>query len=126
MKSLKRLDSIRGLGIVLMLLVLIPMVVTSTGWAQKVDPNYFKGKTIEIVVPMAAGGGADIGARFLSNWLPKFIPGNPLVIVVNMPGANGMLGSNHVYNVAKKDGTTMLNTSGAVNLISLLQLKGCN
>ncbi len=126
MKSLKRLDSIRGLGIVIMLLVLIPMVVTSTGWAQKVDPNYFKGKTIEIVVPMAAGGGADIGARFLSNWLPKFIPGNPLVIVVNMPGANGMLGSNHVYNVAKKDGTTMLNTSGAVNLISLLQLKGCN
>ncbi len=124
MKSRKHLNSIGGLGIVLMLLELIPMVVPSTGWAQKVDPNYFKGKNIEFIVPVAAGGGTDTFARFLSGWLPKFIPGNPVITVRNMPGANAMIGCNYVYKVAKKDGLTVLAASSGNNLLSLLQSKG--
>ena len=85
---------------------------------------FYQGKTVEIIVPFAAGGGADIGARYLQQWLPKFVPGKPRFVVVNKPGASGSIGANYVYNVAKPDGLTLMQTSGAVNLLSSLQLKG--
>ena len=78
--------------------------------------DFYKGKTIRIVVGYAAGGGADLWGRFMSRHLGKFVPGSPNVIVQNMPGAGGFNAVNYVYNNAAKDGTTiLLSTSTAIN-----------
>jgi tripartite-type tricarboxylate transporter receptor subunit TctC len=67
----------------------------------------FEGKTIRIIVGLAAGGGFDAYARAIGRHLGKHIPGNPTVIVENMPGAGSMISANHVYRVAKPDGLTI-------------------
>jgi tripartite-type tricarboxylate transporter receptor subunit TctC len=67
----------------------------------------FSGKTVTIIVGYKPGGGYDATARMLARHLPKHLPGNPTVIVQNMPGANSVIAANHMYNVAKPDGLTI-------------------
>jgi tripartite-type tricarboxylate transporter receptor subunit TctC len=69
--------------------------------------SFYKGKTVSIIVGTKAGDVYDLYPRLLAEFLPKYIPGNPNVIVQNMPGAASMIAANHVYNVAKPDGLTM-------------------
>lgn len=64
-------------------------------------------KTISILIGYPPGGGHDIEARVMGRYLGKYLPGNPKVIVQNMPGAGGMIMSSFVYNRAKPDGTTI-------------------
>lgn len=111
-------------GIVTFLGLVISLSALHPNSVRAQEP-YYKGKVIEIIVPQAPGGGTDIFARYISGWLTKFIAGNPTVMVRNMPGANTLIGANYVYKIAKKDGLTLLAGSGAVNMNSLLQLKGC-
>ncbi|MDI7259134.1 MAG: hypothetical protein QME90_04335 [Thermodesulfobacteriota bacterium] len=125
MKSERPRFIIRKASLFLLFFLCIPMAVPIASWAQTSIPeNYYKGKSIEIIVPSVAGGGVDIFARFMSDWLTKYIPGNPVTLVRNMPGAVGMIGCNYVYNIAKKDGLTLLAGDAGSNLSSLLQLKG--
>jgi tripartite-type tricarboxylate transporter receptor subunit TctC len=81
-------------------LVLGAMCVPAAGAA-----DYFKGKTVSITVGSSAGGGYDGYARFLARHWGRLIPGNPSFIVKNMPGAGSLKATNHIYNVAAKDGT---------------------
>ena len=105
--------------------LLISLLAPLSGRAQTVDPlTYYRGKAITIIVPFAAGGGTDIMTRWLAPWLTKYIPGNPTVSVVNMPGAGGMIGANHVYNVVKQDGLTLMTSSSGNNMMWLLKAKG--
>lgn len=69
--------------------------------------EFYRGKTIKIIVGGSAGGSYDIPARVVAKILPKYIPGKPQVIVQNMPAAAGMAAINYVYNVAAKDGTEL-------------------
>jgi tripartite-type tricarboxylate transporter receptor subunit TctC len=69
--------------------------------------DFYSGKTITIVVGYAPGGGFDTTARLAAKHLGKHIPGNPNVIVENMPGAGSLTAANHVYNVARPDGLTI-------------------
>ncbi|MBI4493565.1 MAG: hypothetical protein HY690_12315 [Chloroflexi bacterium] len=87
--------------------------------AAKVDTKaleaFYKGKTMRIIVGFAPGGGYDTYSRTIARHLGKYIPGNPTVIVENMPGAGSLLSVNHTANVAAKDGTVIGNFStGAV------------
>lgn len=84
------------------------------------DP-YFKGKTIRIIVGLSSGGGYDRAARLVARYWPKYIPGNPSIIVQNMPGAGSVTAANYVYNVAKPDGLTVL---APHNNVYLSQLSG--
>lgn len=68
--------------------------------------SFFAGKTIRIVVGLPAGDAYDIYARMLATYMGKHIPGNPTLMVQNMPGASSMITANYVYNVAKPDGLT--------------------
>ncbi|MGE0629337.1 MAG: Bug family tripartite tricarboxylate transporter substrate binding protein [Hyphomicrobiaceae bacterium] len=78
--------------------------------------SFYKDKTVRIVIGYAAGGGADLWGRFMARHLGKFIPGNPNVIVQNMPGAGGFTAVNYVYTNAPKDGTyILLPTSTAIS-----------
>ncbi len=67
----------------------------------------FKGKTFEIIVGYDTGGGYDIYARALARHIGKHLPGNPMVIVKNMPGATTRTAANFLYNIAPKDGTVI-------------------
>jgi tripartite-type tricarboxylate transporter receptor subunit TctC len=68
---------------------------------------YYQGKTIKIAVGFTAGGFYDRWARLLSRYMPKYIPGNPEMIVQNMPGAGSVIATNYLYTVAKPDGLTL-------------------
>jgi tripartite-type tricarboxylate transporter receptor subunit TctC len=67
---------------------------------------FYEGKTIRIVVGLPAGDAYDLYARMLAAHMGKYIPGNPNIIVQNMPGASTMITANHVYNIGKPDGLT--------------------
>jgi tripartite-type tricarboxylate transporter receptor subunit TctC len=73
--------------------------------------NFYQGKTITLVVSSTTGGGYDLWARLTARHISKHIPGNPSIVVQNMPGAGNIIGANYVYGVAKPDGLTL----GAVN-----------
>ena len=81
------------------------LLVWSPGvWAQA---PFYQGKTITIVVGYLAGDGYDNWARLLAAHIVKHIPGNPNIIVQNMPGAGSMIAANHIYKVAKPDGLNL-------------------
>lgn len=81
--------------------------------------DFYKGKTVDIVVGSAAGGGYDAYARLLARHMPKHIPGTPTMIARNMPGAAGGIVSNWLANVAPKDGTAI---AAPLNTVPLMQL----
>jgi tripartite-type tricarboxylate transporter receptor subunit TctC len=74
------------------------------GWAQS-PAEFYKGKNIDLFVGYSAGGGYDVYARMLARYMGKHIPGNPSIVVKNMPGAGSLTLANHLYNAAPKDGT---------------------
>jgi tripartite-type tricarboxylate transporter receptor subunit TctC len=74
--------------------------VPATGAAQ----DFYRGKTIRLIVPSDVGGGYDLYARTFATYLRKHIPGEPIVVVQNMPGAGGLSSANWLFNVAPKDG----------------------
>lgn len=67
---------------------------------------FYEGKTIRIVVGLPAGDAYDLYSRMLAAHMGKYIPGNPNIIVQNMPGASSMITANYVYNIGKPDGLT--------------------
>lgn len=85
---------------------------------------YYKGKTMTIMVPHGVGGGTDVFARLVARYLPKYIPGNPTVIVRNMLGGMALVAPNYVYKVAKRDGLTILAGSGVTAIHNILRTKG--
>ena len=74
--------------------------------AHAADP-FFKGKTVTLLVSTAPGGAYDLIARLFAKQLPNHLEGAPTVIVQNMPGGGGKTLSNHLYNIAPKDGTSI-------------------
>ena len=69
--------------------------------------DFYKGKTIQIIVGFGAGGGYDLYARALARYLGKHVPGNPNVVVQNMEGAGSVRAANYVYGGSPKDGTVI-------------------
>jgi tripartite-type tricarboxylate transporter receptor subunit TctC len=67
--------------------------------------EFYKGKRVNLVVSYGPGGGYDIYARVLARHMGRHIPGNPSIVVQNMPGAGSLRGANYLYNVAPRDGT---------------------
>jgi tripartite-type tricarboxylate transporter receptor subunit TctC len=68
----------------------------------------FKGKTMRIITGFAPGGSIDLRSRIFARHLGKYLPGNPKVIVQNVPGAGGVIAANYIYNAAKPDGLTII------------------
>lgn len=101
-----RVEGFKGL-IFVTLLTLYPFnpLTVASIHAQE---SFYKGKTIRIIVGLSAGGGYDRAARIISRYMGKYIPGNPDMIVQNMPGAGAVIATNYVFGVAKPDGLTLL------------------
>jgi tripartite-type tricarboxylate transporter receptor subunit TctC len=67
--------------------------------------DFYKGKTVELLIGYSGGGGYDVYARLLARHMGRHIPGNPTIVPRNMPGAGSLVLANWLYNVAPKDGT---------------------
>jgi tripartite-type tricarboxylate transporter receptor subunit TctC len=90
--------------------------------AQSADSlaAFYGGKQINLVIGFSPGGGYDTYARLLSRHLGKHIPGNPKIIVKNMPGAGGTIAANYVFNLSPKDGSEIGLFAGNVVIDPLL------
>src|SRR5262245_41664112 len=69
--------------------------------------DFFAGKVITLVCGYPPGGGVDAGARLIAQHLPRFVPGNPAIMVQNMPGAGGLVAANYLYAKAERNGLTI-------------------
>ena len=81
---------------------------------------FFQGKTIRLIVGYSAGSVYDQYARLIAQFMPRHIPGNPEMIVQNMPGGGSLIAANYVYNVAKPDGLTLGMSGDGIYLDQLL------
>jgi tripartite-type tricarboxylate transporter receptor subunit TctC len=100
----------------LLLLSLVAALYVPTARAQDAVAAFYKGKQINLIVGSSAGGGYDTYARLLGRHLGKYIPGNPVIVPSNMPGAGSNAAAAHIYAVAPKDGTVI----GAVQTAAVL------
>lgn len=85
---------------------------------------FYKGRTVEMVVGTAPGGGYDLYGRLIGRAIGKHIPGAPVVIVKNMPGAGHLKMANWLYNVAPRDGTVMATAPQAVAIEQVMGTDG--
>src|SRR6185312_362539 len=69
--------------------------------------EFYRGKTIQILIGADVGGGYDINARLVARHIGKYMPGNPAFLPVNMPGGGSLRAANYVYNVSPHDGTVL-------------------
>jgi len=95
-------------------------ILVSPGSALPQTP-YYQGKTITIITGSLAGELFDLYARTVGQFMVKHIPGNPNIIVQNMPGAGHIIAANYVYNIAKPDGLTL---AGTLSTLYIDQLVG--
>jgi len=104
------------------LLVSIAMIpfMALPAWAQS---SFYEGKTITILIG-TAGGGSIVTARVIARHLGKHMPGNPAVIVQPMLGGAHILATNHVFNLAKPDGLTLLAANPNVAIAQLIKVDG--
>jgi tripartite-type tricarboxylate transporter receptor subunit TctC len=100
------------------------VALAATGMEAAGAQSFYQGKTVRIVVGLAAGGGFDTYARVIGRHLGRHIPGNPTVIVDNMPGAGSILMTNYLYKAAKPDGLTIGHFNGAIILGQVLGQQG--
>ena len=113
------MNPMRPISLVLFALALLASSVNAAEPA-----NFYQGKTVRIIVGLAAGGGYDLYARTLARHMGKHIPGNPAVVVENMTGAGSIIAANHLYKIAKPDGLTIGHYLGGIALQQLLGKPG--
>jgi tripartite-type tricarboxylate transporter receptor subunit TctC len=112
----------------------IPLVVTffltcftyahAPSEAAAAEQEFYKGKTVRVIVGFAAGGGFDAYARTIARHMPKHIPGNPVMVVDNMTGAGSRLAANYLYKASAPDGLTIGNFIGSLLLQQILGDQG--
>src|SRR5690349_20706692 len=97
-------------------------VVAMAGAARAAD--FYAGKTMTVVAGYAAGSTDDGNARWIARHMKRFIPGEPNMIVQNMPGAGTLTAANNIENIAPKDGTFMVQVARGMALEPLLGGQG--
>src|SRR5262252_7502162 len=99
--------------------LMVAALVASQARADAVA-DFYRGKQINLIVGYGPGGGYDVYARLVGRHLGRHIPGEPAVVVQNMPGAGSLRAVNYLYNVAARDGTTLAHFARNMPLIGLL------
>jgi tripartite-type tricarboxylate transporter receptor subunit TctC len=91
--------------------------------ARAEDP-FYKGKTIDMIIGYAVDNSFDSYGRVMARYMTRYLPGNPAIVVQNMPGAGSLRATNHLYNIAPRDGTTIGIIDQAIYLDQLLEMPG--
>ena len=107
-----------ALGARMTILPVIAMLLLLHSAAAQ-DEDFYRGKTMSMIVPIGPGGAYDTYGRLIAKHLPHHLPGEPLIVPRNMPGAGGALATNYMANVAPHDGTvlTIITSSFATDQI---------
>jgi len=101
------------------------LLLPAQGSASAQSPGeFYRGKTVKMVISTMAGGEYDLSARLIVRHIGKHLPGNPNFIAVNMPGAGGITAANHLFNVAEQDGTVIGMIGRNLSYQALVQQKG--
>jgi len=82
--------------------------------------DFYKGRTVTVIVGFSAGGTYTLYARLLARHLSQFIPGNPTFVIQNMPGGGAVKSTNYMYNVSPRDGSVIGMPSDAIALTNAL------
>ncbi len=110
-----------GLGF----MVAIVWFIASPYWGNAyAAAPFYEGKVIRLIVGQSAGGGFDTYSRAIARHMGKHIPGNPTMVVENMPGAATMISANHMYNIVKSNGLTVGNFISTLMMGQLLGQEG--
>ena len=85
------------------------------------DPvaDFYRGKTLRMLIGYGPGGGYDIYGRLIAEFLPRHLPGHPTIIAQNMPGAGSFVAAKYIYEIAPKDGTVLGSLAQTLALDSL-------
>lgn len=87
-------------------------------WTQSAA-DFYRGKTLRMLIGYGPGGGYDIYGRLVAEFLPRHLPGNPTIVTQNMPGAGSFVAAKYIYDVAPKDGTVFGSLAQTLALDSL-------
>jgi tripartite-type tricarboxylate transporter receptor subunit TctC len=117
-------DPARSVGKGIAAAASLTILVLSAPIAGARAEDYFKGKTIHMIVGTPPGGGYDTYARLLARHLADFIGGKPSIIVSNMPGASGTKAASYLYSIAPKDGTVIVTFNKSMPLYQALGQSG--
>ena len=110
---------------ILKVAALIVALVFACAFGQAfAQANFYEGKTIRVIVGLAAGGGYDVYTRVIVRHMGKHIPGHPTLAVENMTGAGSLIATNYLYKIAKPDGLTMGHFIGGLFLQQLVGKDG--
>jgi tripartite-type tricarboxylate transporter receptor subunit TctC len=112
----------RRCSLVAALAIWAAVVATAASFATEAsaEDNFYAGKIVQVVVGYTPGGGFDLYARALARYLGRHIPGNPTVVVQNMPGAGSLRAANYIYNAAPADGTVIAEFAPGVAIAPML------
>src|SRR6266478_2533387 len=81
------------------------MLLSAVATRAQPIADFYRGKTLKMLIGYGPGGGYDIYGRLVAEFLPRHLPGNPTIIAQNMPGAGSFVAAKYIYDVAPKDGT---------------------
>ena len=102
------------------------IAASASGQVARADAiaDFYKGKTVNMIVGPAPGGDYDLAARLVGRYIVKHLPGEPGLLVQNMPGAGGVAAINHMYNVAAKDGSSIAVMQRAMPQLAYIGAEG--
>jgi tripartite-type tricarboxylate transporter receptor subunit TctC len=112
---MKRMWIVSGLLSFSMIILIAP--------PARAQSNFYEGKTVTLIIGAKGAGSLIAATQIVAHHLGKYIPGKPTVIVQEMPGAAHLLATNHVFNVAKPDGLTLLASNPNVAIAQLAKVE---
>jgi tripartite-type tricarboxylate transporter receptor subunit TctC len=118
-ETMTRYQSIRLFAILTAVLLALPA-------RAQTPAEFYKGKTIRMLIPAAVGDSYDTEGRLIARFLANFIPGNPTIVAENMPGASGRNVASYMYNVAPKDGSVIALVQQSIPLAQAMRETGIN
>src|SRR5262247_2952520 len=92
---------------------LATMLATPAGAQTDPVADFYRGKSVRLIVGYGPGGSYDLYGRIAAEFLGRHIPGNPTIVPVNMPGAGGFKAIEYLHKVAPQDGTHLQRRSAA-------------
>ena len=95
--------------------IAVAALAASPAVAQQSVADFYKGKTVTLLLGTGPGGSYDLYARIFAEHLPRHIPGNPTIVIEHMPGAGGVIAGNHLYGPGPQDGTKVLLSHAIIN-----------
>ena len=104
----------------------VAMAASLPNVSAHADPavaEFYRGKTLRLLIGYGPGGGYDIYGRLVAEFLPRHLPGNPTIIPQNMPGGGSFVAAKYMYEAAPKDGTVLGSLAQTLALDSVVNAK---